>query len=101
MKGELAELREEYYQHQLAQPGLSPDERAILTYKSQIKPERKPRHTRLASVAQQLYTELANLPEDQLLAEYYGAPALAQVHKLRSQKAKEKARHKLLALAKK
>jgi hypothetical protein len=76
------------------------EDKAILTYKSLQPTEKRPRHKRLAAVATQLYPEMATLPEDQLLAEYYASPAIAQAHKIRSERARRRARERLLALAK-
>jgi hypothetical protein len=101
MRGKIKELRDEYYKSRLADPNLTEEDRAILTYKSIQPTEKRPRHKRLAAVAKQLYPGLEALTEDELLAEYYASPALAQVHKIRGERARKKARERLIALSKK
>jgi hypothetical protein len=84
----------------VAKQGLTEEDKAILLYTSTQPTQRCPRYARIGKVASELYPDLAGMTEEQLLAEYYVAPILAQRQKLRSQKAKQKTRAKLLALAK-
>jgi hypothetical protein len=101
MRGKIKALLDEYYKTQLAQPELTEEDRAILEYKRTTPVEKRPRHKRLAAVAKRLYPDLETLPEEQLLYEYYLSPAIGEVHKIRGEKARRKARERLLALAKK